>query len=297
MKWFSGCFTFLVLLVGFAFAVPYIKPYLEEEDILYWENLLGVNHSGFYDTDSSRSTSGVLCDSPVPEANYEQAWYDLSQGHDFTLRVSVSGQNLCESAKYRDDLEINEWKDDFDYWRQVYVSLIQFDHPKMKELFARFKKLRDEQNLDYAEFAEAIITFIQNIPYVLVLNKSAKEAIKDGEFYRVYIEDEKRPYIENIKHGIHSPIEFLHTQEGDCDTRTVLAYAILSYFEYDVAIINTADHSMIGINIPGNGTSITYHGKKYYLWEITQPGWTLGMISPEHQQNLHVCVPSLHEHE
>lgn len=262
--------------------------------------LLGPDFTQVSENDTMLSylenNTAIGCD-PLPQpASYEQAWYNLLQKRRYEIDISVTGENLCESASYRDALEISTWKDDYDYWRQVYVSLIQFDNPKMQAIFQQFEQLRVEKNLDYVEFAEAVVTFIQDIPYVLVLNKSAEDAIKDGDFYRNYIEVEKRPYIENIKHGIHSPVEFLYTLKGDCDTRTIFAYTILSYFEYDVVIVNTSEHSMLGINIPWHGASITHHAKKYYLWEVTQPGWALGMVSPEHQQNQHICVPSLHEH-
>ncbi len=276
----SFIFVFLVLGLLFTLIAPELIQFADIQ-----KTLLG-----------STVQEKTSCDSLPSSAAYQQAWYDLSQEQAFEVNVSVTGENLCESTSYRDALEISTWKDDYDYWRQVYVSLIQFDKPKMQAIFRQFAKLRTEKKLGYAEFAEAVITFTQNIPYVLVLNKSAKEALEDGEFYRNYIEIEQRPYIENVKHGIHSPIEFLHTQKGDCDTRTIFAYSVLSYFGYDVVIVNTAAHSMLGINLPGHGSSITHHGKKYYLWEVTQPGWILGMVSPEHQQNQHICVPSLHEH-
>ncbi len=300
MRCFSGCLMLVIVGVVIVQVFPFVAPLWQGSGLTQWLEQYGFDsdwgEKGEYLSNIGTQINSEDCQQPVATAKYQQAWSDLQQGKNFKLDIKIESEPRCQATQFRNTLEIATWKNDYDYWKQVYVSLIQFDSPKMKPLIDKFEQLREEEQLTSTEFAEAVITFIQNIPYVLILNKTAKEALKDGEFYRTYIEVEKRPYIENIKHGIHSPIEFLHTQQGDCDTRTVLAYTILSYFDYDVAIINSPDHSMIGIHLPAYGDHIVYHGKKYFLWETTQPGWALGIVSPEHRKNLQVCVPSLHSH-
>jgi hypothetical protein len=37
--------------------------------------------------------------------------------------------------------------------------------------------------------------------------------------------------------GINTPVEFIATLQGDCDTRTLLLYTILAHYGYDVALM------------------------------------------------------------
>lgn len=314
MKWlkscFSGCFYLILLLVIVAFFLkPYVVEFLSNLDLEGLENQNQLQANEEINPDEIEVDEieveeievETLEDENTPnscaisDARYKRAWKDLSNNKTLSLQLTVEGGKRCQAQKNRDKFLPKEWQSDGDYWRQVYVPLIDFDSPKMKSVLSQFKQLKEDKNLDYPEFAEAIITFIQNIPYVLVLTKPASEAVADSQFYRDYIQKEKRPYIENIKFGLHSPIEFLHTKQGDCDTRTVLAYSILSYFGYDVAIVNNPEHSMIGINIPSQGTYLKYQGKKYFIWETTSVGWVLGSISPDYNNNLFICVPSLND--
>jgi hypothetical protein len=38
---------------------------------------------------------------------------------------------------------------------------------------------------------------------------------------------------------------------------------------------------MIGINIPAYGKYKLINGKKYYFWETTNSGWSVGVLPPE----------------
>jgi hypothetical protein len=68
--------------------------------------------------------------------------------------------------------------------------------------------------------------------------------------------------------------------KGDCDTRTVLLFTLLSRFNYDIAILNSVDyqHSVLGINIPSTGKFKSYRFKKYYFIETTAKGCPIGYL-------------------
>ncbi len=309
MKWlkscFSGCFYLILIIVIASFVLPFlVGDFLSgiEIEFLDPENTFEANEEIYPDeiiveelgAEGTEVEVEVLdSDCRISDASYRRAWQDLSVGRKLTLQLKIEGSKKCQAEENRNRFYPKNWSSDGDYWRQVYVSLIDFDNPRMKSVMRQFETLKKEKKLNYPDFAEAVVTFIQNIPYVLVLTKPASEAVADGDFYKQYLEVEKRPYIENIKYGLHSPIEFLHTRKGDCDTRTVLAYSILTHFGYDVAIVNNPEHSMLGINLPAQGTYLTYQGKKYFIWETTATNWALGSISPEYRNNLFICVPSI----
>jgi hypothetical protein len=236
------------------------------------------------------------CMKNIPPSNYRRTWQSLQNNRRYASDFSVSNQLVCESNLHRINLNVNEY-DEIAYWQKVYGSFVRKDSPKMTKIFQYFKAIQQKNKLDYAEFAEMVVAFIQSIPYTLVLNTSAQEAMKQGGFARTYIAKKQGPYIENVKFALQTPIEFMYNLKGDCDTRTVLAYAILSHFGYDVAVINNSVHSMLGINLPAQGSFLPVDGKKYFLWETTATGWQLGNISPEMLQDKKwfVALPSVND--
>ncbi|MBK9250333.1 MAG: hypothetical protein IPM69_20050 [Ignavibacteria bacterium] len=55
-------------------------------------------------------------------------------------------------------------------------KLVDYDSPlATPDIMQKFKSIYESQNLGYYEFAEMVITFIQNMPYTLILNKTALE--------------------------------------------------------------------------------------------------------------------------
>ncbi len=229
----------------------------------------------------------------LSNAKYNQSWKDLQQSHNYLAKIAVNAQTACKSNSFRENLTINYTGDDETYYSELYGKLVKFCSPKMVNIFKTFEIIQKNKKLNQEEFAEMVVTFIQSIPYTLILDKSAKDAINQGGFAADYIK-EKKPYVENIKFGLQSPIEFLYNKKGDCDTRTVLAYTILKRFGYDVAILNCKTHSMLGLNIPAHGTSLNMRGKKYYFWETTAFGWQLGQMTDQfkHEKNWAVVLAS-----
>jgi hypothetical protein len=70
---------------------------------------------------------------------------------------------------------------------------------------------------------------------------------------------------------------------GDCDTRTLLLYTILEHYNYDVALMSSEyySHSILGVNIPVNGTAYYYQNQRYVLWETTSPNLSAGVLPDE----------------
>jgi hypothetical protein len=144
------------------------------------------------------------------------------------------------------------------------------------------------------EFAEVIVSCIQNIPYTLVLNKSCDPTLYNDKFIKDYLNSQKGDCIGNIKYGILSPSEFLENLEGDCDTRTLMLFTMLTHYGYDVAILSSDvyKHSLLGINLPYRGISKQINGKRYVLWETTAEGIPPGLI-PAQIANTRNWYPSL----
>ncbi len=170
--------------------------------------------------------------------------------------------------------------DDQWYWGRIYQGLYEMDSAKLGDIYQRYARMRDLYHLNRLDFAKVIVASVQYIPYNLILindcNASSytgntKEMLKNGT-----------PCVPYVKYGVHSPIEFMGTFKGDCDTRTTFLYTVLRHFDYDVAILGSMVylHSVLGVNLPVSGKYVKHNGKKYYVWETTYHGFEPGVISP-----------------
>ncbi len=83
--------------------------------------------------------------------------------------------------------------------------------------------------------------------------------------------------------GINTPIQFFADLKGDCDTRTLLLYTLLSHYKYDTALLSSEfyQHSVIGVNLPMEGDSFQVNGENYMFWETTAQGNRAGYLPPQ----------------
>ena len=174
------------------------------------------------------------------------------------------------------------------FWTNLYDYIDRTDTPSLDLVLDAFKKINKENKLNQMEFAEMVVSCIQDIPYSFVFQNECPTENFD-ETTKYILENCPECCIGNIKYGIQNPISFLKNLKGDCDTRTVLIYSILKYFNYDVAIANSEfyRHSIIGINLPASGFHKKYNGKKYFLWETTAKYFELGYLSPSFNDVTH----------
>jgi len=170
------------------------------------------------------------------------------------------------------------------FWGNLYNYLATTDAPKLDLIITMFSEIHASKKLNQMEFAEMVVSCIQDIPYAFVF----QDACKAPELYEESIQEIllecPNCCIGNKKYGIQNPLSFLRNLKGDCDTRTVLIFTILKQFDYDVAILNSNEyrHSILGLNLPGKGNYKIYNGKKYLVWETTSKYFEVGDISPAH---------------
>ncbi len=155
-------------------------------------------------------------------------------------------------------------------WGNFYKHMADHDRPLLDHLYDSFRKIQQQKKLNRKQFAELIITSIQDIQYNYI-----KSSPCDGS--------EDFPCVGNVRLGIFAPVEFSASLQGDCDSRTVLLFVLLAKFEYDVAILNSNQykHSILGINIPSRGKYKTRNRKKYYFVETTAKNCIIGYLPPK----------------
>jgi hypothetical protein len=216
-------------------------------------------------------------------------WKDY-KGYAYMGHMNVFTSDIIDSRNIRDNLNY----DISNSYDKILMSLYKNEKKKLSLLYPMFDSIKNVKYLNEMEFAEVIVSCIQNIPYTLVLNKSCDPTLYNDKFIKDYLNSQKGDCIGNIKYGILSPSEFLENLEGDCDTRTLMLFTMLTHYGYDVAILSSDvyKHSLLGINLPYRGISKQINGKRYVLWETTAEGIPPGLI-PAQIANTRNWYPSL----
>ncbi len=177
--------------------------------------------------------------------------------------------------------------DPIQYFNTLYNELEQTDNAKIDAVTKVLSDQASSKNLNMLQTAEMVVTFIQEIPYCLVHDWTCEEVVKNGnsDFITSYHKDGK-PCLPNIPGGVQSPYEFLHNLKGDCDTRSLLGYAILKKLNIPASIwvSSTYGHSILGVGLPvGGGSYKNIQGVNHYAVELTSKGFRIGMIPAEIQ--------------
>ena len=208
-------------------------------------------------------------------------WNDNNQNpHQALLLVRKDYFNIANIKRNQLEINSNNFKD---YYHQIYSNLINQNKSFLDSVAKEYSRIGKTENLNRQQFADMVVTSIQNIPYYLVHDLSHREAdLKYGGFISEYHQTGK-PCLDKIKFGVQAPVEFIGNFKGDCDTRSLFLFHVLSKFGYNVVMLGSEQYSHCIIGISGNysGDFVSYNGLKYYVWETTATGFTPGNISPE----------------
>jgi hypothetical protein len=182
----------------------------------------------------------------------------------------------------RNQLTINA-ESSMGYWRQVYRRLTNERLEFLDEVVNEYKRIIKKKQLNRSKAADMVVTSIQNIPYCLVHDLSHSEADRQYGGFITEWHQKGGPCLELIKFGLQSPTEFMGNFKGDCDTRSVMLYHVLSRLGYDVVVLASDQygHAILGISGNYRGKYVNYNGLNYYVWETTYPGYEPGVISDE----------------
>lgn len=182
-----------------------------------------------------------------------------------------------KSVKFRNAYNSNDFS-------AIYQSLVDKDK-KTVEVYAKlFDSLNTKNKWNRQQLAEAIVTSIQTIPYVLVHDQTCQQAIQEsGSSFLIQYHKDGKECLPNIKFGVQGGYEFIHNLKGDCDTRSLLCFELLSRYKFPVAMLISEEygHCILGIDLPLKGKSVGNYQHNYLVWETTAPGFKPGELSPE----------------
>lgn len=202
---------------------------------------------------------------------HERSWHLTSSSSSFCVNYHTDRDqfNFATDSRLK---SIGQVHDTRNPWGDIYNLLVR-EKESIAFLVDSLSAIAANRQLQGYELSEMIVTMVQDIPYSFVIPGKC-------ETY----ETEGRPCVGDVRWGLYSPYEFLHTEMGDCDTRAVLVYAVLEEFGFDPAILVSDEysHAMIALSIPTAGDYLLHQGKKYYFWETTAKGWMAGMLPPSY---------------
>ena len=200
-------------------------------------------------------------------------WND-NKSRPYSGRVSVKLNDVKSSILNKKNINAVSWG-------YFYREIAKHDKLKISTVYELFNQIYRTKTLSRNDFADVIVTFVQNIPYNIVTMDSCNEAYFKNQSIKEMMDDGV-DCDGNVFGGLYTPTEFISHFKGDCDTRTVFLYTILNRYGYDTKILNSDvyGHSILGVNLPSRGRYKTYLGKRYYTWETTSLNWRLGDLPP-----------------
>jgi len=204
-------------------------------------------------------------------------WTDYN-GNTYGGEFWTSRNKFKQSKRYKSNLNLEIYTPgDYDY--MVYL-LKENDKNSMNGVYQLFDELGRQNNLNRVQFAEMIVSFVQSIPYTVILPEACIPELYDDDFVKQYLAQSNAKCVGNEKFGINSPVEFMSNLKGDCDTRTLFLYTVFLHYNYDVALFSSEyyNHSLIGLDIPLEGLTYKYDNHNYVLWETTATGLKPGEI-------------------
>lgn len=211
-------------------------------------------------------------------------WKDY-EGKTYEGYYQLKKSDWDNSTGHKNSLTINS--NNYNAYDEVIYRIKEFDKNKLERVYPLFDSIAKVNKLDKIRFAEMVVSFVQDIPYFLILDDDCNPNLYNDSFTRKYLSNPNAKCDGYQKFGINTPVEFLANLKGDCDTRTLLLYTIFSHYDYDVALMSSEyyGHSILGINLPLNGVAYTYQNQRYILWETTIKNAKPGNI-PDEVSNL-----------
>ena len=209
-----------------------------------------------------------------------RTWEDYD-GNNYEGKFWIKKSDFYNSKNYKINLQISE-NTESNYDKIIY-SLKENDKLKLEGLYQLFNTIKKEKDLSKNKFAEMIVSFIQDIPYSVVLPNACDGNLYQDDFIKKYLSSSKAECDGFEKFGINSPVEFLTNLKGDCDTRTLILYTVLSHYNYDVVLLSSEyyNHSILGVNLPYDGVAYNYNNQRYILWETTSANIKPGVLPNE----------------
>ncbi|GEQ84571.1 hypothetical protein ULMS_00790 [Patiriisocius marinistellae] len=243
----------------------------------FWNEIIHQNDTAVFTEEESVATDTIFENNNIiPVFTSRRNWKD-NYGNPYTGNLTVRQKDY---DRLKNHIATFRYGNEPNFWGNLYNYIDEKDTPSLDLVMNTFKEIHAEKKLNQMEFAEMVVSCIQDIPYSFVFQDDCLPADNYEDAIKDILKDCPDCCIGDVLYGVQNPVSFIKNLKGDCDTRTMLIYSILNYFNYDVAIANSDfyRHSIIGINIAATGKNKKYKGKTYMLWETTSKHFKIGVL-------------------
>ena len=207
-------------------------------------------------------------------------WKDYD-GNEYEGEYTLLASAIKKSSSNKNYLRLSN-SNERGYDEMLY-KLKENDKNGLNGIYKLFDSIGVANKMNQIQFANMVVSFVQDMPYVLILDNACNANLYSDRFIKQYLRNSESKCVGFQRFGINTPLEFLYSTEGDCDTRTLLLYTIFANYNYDVAVMSSEQygHSILGINLPINGVAYKYQNQRYVLWETTAYNAKPGLLPNE----------------
>ena len=251
----------LVVVIGFMFFVFFIADILDNNTNSKTNKVTKVKKKVKKTVKSDKIISNPI------------KWYD-SKNYYYSTNLKISYNDYLKSIRNR-----NNKVRTVSNFSALYSAIYNSDKLDLDLVYKELDFIRRDRSLSKKKFAEIVVAMVQHMPYSFVVDKPCS-MISDLSYRNMISRGTECE--DGVKAGLYTPLELVKKMKGDCDSRTLFIYTVLKKFNYDVVILNSDlyAHSIIGLNIPSQGRYKYHKGNRYYTWETTNKGWSLGVLPP-----------------
>lgn len=205
----------------------------------------------------------------LPKYDINWVWSDYD-GFNHQISFKVLKRDVNRAINYRKSYS-------FFSKSKIYTDFIKASNPVIDSMLKAMKMDMNKKQIRGNDMLNYVVTAIQTPRYTLLYDKC------EYMFGIDFINDcrpraDGRGCCENIyPFGLFTPAEFILQKTGDCDTKSLVAYALLKKLGFNAAMLvgdtERGPHAMLGLanvvpSIPSK--YVQYKGSIYYPWEVTE---------------------------
>lgn len=209
-------------------------------------------------------------------------WKDFDKKQ-HSIKFNVQLSEIISANEFRKDYSV------FVSEKSLYMDFIEASQGPLDSMLTAMRSDMNLKNISGMEVLNYVVTAIQTPPYTLINgpNKYISEQCPCSKYGIEWLDDCKpradgKGCCNNVApFGVFTPAEFIAKKTGDCDTKSLIAYALLKKLGFDAALIvgnvksnkGYSKHAMLAIaNVrPAIQTNyVEYDGLIYYPWEVTE---------------------------
>ena len=214
----------------------------------------------------------------VSQLTYDMSCQDKLKGN--ILVKYGRNQSMFNRVKgFRQQIKLNPYSTIQDQYTLVYKALLENNQSSLYQFLSVLKDSLKLKKCNQNDVARIVVELVQNLPYRFIHYNSCNYWTEKDEFHAIPCESNANPL------GVLAPYETCFNAYGDCDSKALLAYQMLDFFDIPVNIwwSDVYHHAIIGIaflDIPIlSAKYILKDGRYYYAADLTSRD-EIGHINP-----------------